>query len=126
VLQNFQGITAADTTTAVEIVMQEDCNLVAYDCTGAPVWASNSANSWYPWSIKWFSDSELHLQADGNLVIYADALPLDKNPAWGPIWTACTPDFPNWKSSRFCQDGLVGVRTRFCNRCKNVTPDTFR
>ncbi|MCC5613577.1 hypothetical protein LC605_00490 [Nostoc sp. CHAB 5836] len=43
-------------------VMQTDCNLVSYDYSGKPLWASNTNGRGY--------SCRLQVQDDGNLVIY--------------------------------------------------------
>ena len=50
-------------TSPFKIVGQEDGNLVTYDSTGYPVWASNT----YTWPSSTF---QLKMQDDGNLVYY--------------------------------------------------------
>lgn len=58
-----------------KLMMQSDCNLVLYE-NRSPLWASNTANKSVP-------PCTLHMQDDGNLVIYPP-------PIWSnkPVWAS--------------------------------------
>jgi hypothetical protein len=71
--QHDHPMWASGTVTGCYVTWQADGNLIVNNCSGAPVWASNTCCH---------SDYLLTFQADGNLVIY--------NSANRPVWYSAT------------------------------------